>query len=619
MLKKTTLIIFTVFFSISLFSQILQPGAPLSGKQILRKKVEFSSFQQQPIIPNDDSKQDGQPLLAGYTLPFNGQLIPDWEEMKGKQFVARVGFSVQNAKAMNLYFSNFNLGEDEQVFIYNPSKKQIIGALTQANNAEFLATAFIGGDSLVLEFNSNTKGGHFPFEISEIGISIDEFYHSERGFGDAGSCEILVNCPEGEDWQNEKNGVARVLVKEGSSLYWCTGSLVNNTRQDGTPYFLTANHCGINSSTADYSQWVFYFQYESPDCQFPSTEPPSMSMAGATKIANASGETGSGSDFKLLLLNEQVPQNYKPYFNGWNRLDEPATSGVDIHHPEGDLKMISTFLSPAVSSDYLGTNTNPNGHFWKIVWAPTDGGYGVTEGGSSGSPLFNSQGQIVGALTGGRASCSNQEAPDYFGKFSYSWDSNGLDSASQLSVWLAQGNPEIVSLNGSNLDTAGITADFRAEFTNILVGETVSFVNNSYGNINGYKWYFSGGAPDFSEVEQPPTIQYNSAGNYDVKLEVSSSTGQDQLIRYQYIRVSPAIAQNPAEGRYTLNFGKLVPDGLEIFVFDMNGRIVDFFLEKKATSVIVSLSPFADGIYFIRTETSETQQTYKVMLERIIK
>ncbi|HEY9114257.1 MAG TPA: T9SS type A sorting domain-containing protein, partial [Bacteroidales bacterium] len=428
-----------------------------------------------------------------------------------------------------------------------------------------------------------------------------------------------VNCPEGEDWQNEKNGVARVLVKEGSSLYWCSGSLVNNTMQDGTPYFLTANHCGVNSNTADYNQWIFYFLYESPDCQFPGSEPTTFSMTGAKKIASASGETNSGSDFKLLLLNEKVPANYKPYFNGWNRTIEPASSGVDIHHPEGDLKMISTYLNPAVSTSYLGTNPDPNGHFWKIVWAPTDGGYGVTEGGSSGSPLFNSQGQVVGALTGGRASCSNQDAPDYFGKFSYSWDSNGSDSASQLSVWLAPGNPEVVSLNGSNLDTAGITADFRAEFTNILVGGTVSFVNNSSGNISDYEWYFPGGAPDFSEVEQPPTIQYNTAGTYDVKLEVSSLSGKDQLIRYQYIRVSPAIAQNPADGKYTLNFGKLVPDDLQIEVFDINGQTINFYVEERATSVVVNLSPFADGIYFIRTETSEIQQTYKVMLEKVIK
>ena len=354
MIKKSFVILIIIFISIFGFGQVVQPGLPLSEQQELRKEVQFSSFQQKKILPEKGSKLDAQPLLAGYTVPFSVSLKPDWEEASKHQFVARVGFTVQDAKALNLYFSDFNLAEYEQVFIYNPEKKQVIGALTQANNGDFLATSFVAGDSLVLEFNSKTKIDRFPFTINEIGVSIKEINYSERGFGDAGSCEILVNCPEGEDWQNEKNGVARVLVKEGSSLYWCSGSLVNNTMQDGTPYFLTANHCGVNSNTADYNQWIFYFLYESPDCQFPGSEPTSLSMTGAKKIASASGETNSGSDFKLLLLNEKVPENYKPYFNGWNRTIEPASSGVDIHHPEGDLKMISTYLTPAVSTSYLG-------------------------------------------------------------------------------------------------------------------------------------------------------------------------------------------------------------------------------------------------------------------------
>jgi hypothetical protein len=340
-------------------------------------------------------------------------------------------------------------------------------------------------------------------------------------------------------------------------------------------------------------------------------------MTGAAKIASASGETNSGSDFKLLLLNEKVPQNYQPFFNGWNNSEESANSGVDIHHPEGDLKMISTYLSPAVSSDYLGTNPDPNGHFWKIVWAPTNGGYGVTEGGSSGSPLFNNQGQIVGALTGGRASCFNQEAPDYFGKFSYSWNSNGSDSASQLSVWLAPGEPGITSLNGTDLDTAGVTADFRAEFTNILVGGRVNFINNSYGNISHYKWSFPGGYPDFSEAESPDAVQYLASGNYTVKLFVYSNSGQDSLVRYNYIHVMPAILPNPGRGYYNINFGNSVPDDLQIEVFDINGQKVQFSVSGNGSAgIIVDIAPLSDGIYFIKTQTQTETLKYKVILSR---
>jgi hypothetical protein len=87
---------------------------------------------------------------------------------------------------------------------------------------------------------------------------------------------------------------------------------------------------------------------------------------------------------------------------------------------------------------------------WKVVWASTENGHSTTELGSSGSPLFDSQGRIVGTLTGGDSSCdSNALAlPDYYGMFSYHWDKNGTDSTEQLKPWLDPINANVMSLNG---------------------------------------------------------------------------------------------------------------------------------------------------------------------------
>ena len=48
-----------------------------------------------------------------------------------------------------------------------------------------------------------------------------------------------VICSDGLPWANEIKSVVRILT--GGTL--CTGTLVNNTAQDGTPYVLTAEHC----------------------------------------------------------------------------------------------------------------------------------------------------------------------------------------------------------------------------------------------------------------------------------------------------------------------------------------------------------------------------------------
>src|SRR5690606_38642980 len=111
---------------------------------------------------------------------------------------------------------------------------------------------------------------------------INEIYYGYRGTGNPNTnvakinesdvCEVNVNCsPEGNDWQDEKRGVVRILVFDSGNQGWCSGSLVNNVRQDCKPYLLTALHCGVTASTANFNQWRFYFGYEANDCTNPAS------------------------------------------------------------------------------------------------------------------------------------------------------------------------------------------------------------------------------------------------------------------------------------------------------------------------------------------------------------
>jgi hypothetical protein len=80
----------------------------------------------------------------------------------------------------------------------------------------------------------------------------------------------------------------------------------------------------------------------------------------------------------------------------------------------------------------------------------------VTEGGSSGSPLFNNDGRIIGTLTGGYSACDSSgvvgpNKPDYFGKFSYHWESNGTADTCQLKPWLDPDNTGITFMDGLNV------------------------------------------------------------------------------------------------------------------------------------------------------------------------
>jgi PKD repeat protein len=489
----------------------------------------------------------------------------------------------------------------------------ILGAFISVNNDAFFGTEFVPGDSIIIEFNTINTSRTIPFLIDEVGVSVNLLQESSRDFGDSGSCEVLMNCPEGANFQDEKKGIARILVKDGSSLFWCSGSLVNNTNRDGTPYFLTAHHCGEDASDEDYSQWLFFFNYESANCEMPALEPQHQSISGAKLIADGK-KTSSGSDFKLLLLEEEIPEYYEPYFNGWSRSTSPSSNGTGIHHPDGDLKMVSTYTNPLVSTNYNNPEPADDGRFWKVVWSETQSGHGVTEGGSSGSPIFNPEGYIVGTLSGGRASCSKLTQPDYYGKFDVHWESNGTDSTEQLKPWLDPLGTDVPTLIGLDLDSSNIKADFDSDRTLIKVGEGIKFNDKSQGEITSHKWEFPGGEPEFVESSNPPLIYYYKTGDYNVKLVVKSSNESDSLTVVSYLRVVPNIYPNPsASGDFNITFGESIPEDIEIDVISMDGRQVQYGLKQSSeNAVTVDLSAQPQGIYIIRLKTDDNTQIIKV-------
>jgi len=266
------------------------------------------------------------------------------------------------------------------------------------------------------------------------------------------------------------------MIREGGSSFWCTGSVINNTNNDRTPYILTADHCAADASVTDLNQWVIYFNYQSDNCDDPISEPTSKTMTGATKIAASSNSGTMGSDFYLVSLKQPIPADYNAYFMGWDRTGLGSTNGVTIHHPAGDIKKISTYTSDLITTTYSsgGYVGSINGT-WEVVWSPTANGHGVTEGGSSGSPIYSQDGFLIGTLTGGWASCANLTGEDYYGKFDYHWDKSGLADDTQLKPWLDPTNTGIQIL-------AGVKVGIEEEF---IMNESffTLFPNPSNGQI----------------------------------------------------------------------------------------------------------------------------------------
>ena len=615
---KYSILILLFIYSSSLFSQLSIDGKPAS----FRKNSHEITI---PVVNVTNNSKDITlsdkkfPKQAGYTIPFPGNLddLGKWHKTKDEN-IWICGLSVKNENSLNLYFIDFDLKDYDYLYIYSPDRTIVHGAFSDINNGDYFATDFIPGDSIIIEFNTKRKTEKLPFTLSEIGILVNGD-NWQRGFGDAGSCEVHVNCPEGENWQDERNGVVRILLKDNGGTFWCTGSLVNNTKNDGKPYLLTANHCGQTSDSSDYLQWLFYFNFQSENCEQPLLQPEYLSLTGASLLARSISSTSSGSDFKLLKLNNIVPNTYAPYYNGWDITGTASQSGVCIHHPQGDVKMISTYKEPLISSNYYGSSENPNGLFWKVYWAETENGFGVTEGGSSGSPIFNDEGYIVGTLTGGNASCIKTGQPDYYGKFSNSWQPASSDSSGQLSYWLDPIGLGVTKLEGTNLDSTTIYAGFSADKQSVLLGNEVTFINTSYGNITSYEWYFEGGIPEYSYDKEPEKIMYKVTGDYDVKLIVSSSTVTDTLIGKDYIKVLPSIAPVPCDGTVSIAFGSEVPDDLEVIGYNTAGKEIPITITATGENYVeISLVSEGLGLYLIKIICKNYNNTYKISNHQLV-
>lgn len=621
----------TLFLPVSgALSQPFPPGQLPSRKYDLHLDaydIHIGSLDIESIHDSDQRASiSGEPYRFAAMIPVDIHPATSgrWVWIPGEGKLWHLTLTADEAIALAPYFDSFHIPQGAELFVYNQASSHIAGPYTfnSTSHHEEFATEFIRGSSITFEyFEPLHTSGSLEMHISDIafayrGIGSDQV-SSTRGFGDSGDCEVNCTCSEGNSWRDEINGVVRIAVRNGSSVFWCTGALVNNTVQDFEPYILTADHCAFYSgqyvSESDLNQWIFYFNYESLTCENPPAEPAIRALIGATLLAQGGNTGNTGSDFYLVRLKNKVPGNYNPYFLGWDRENALSSNGVALHHPQGDIKKISTYTQPTISSQWNGNGLQSH---WRVYWSETENGHGVTEGGSSGSPLLNSFGMIIGTLTGGDASCANTGGPDYFGKFSYHWESNGPDDASRLSPWLDPENSGTVKLQGtyySNITEAA----FAADTTSVPVNGRIDFVDLSAGRPTEWEWIFEGGEPSSSTQQNPQGIQYHGYGVYDVQLIIQNEISTDTLLRRDYIRVEPVFSPNPSTGQVKLFTGEGKVSSERVSICNTMGQQVGFrVIETGETYLLIDLSERPNGTYLVRLQSDTYSFSGKISILR---
>lgn len=386
---------------------------------------------------------------VAWTLKNSGT----WQTLRDGR-LWRLRIQSPGAVSHNLGITRFNMPEGAKLWIYDPQHTHVEGPYMARHRSHLgsLWTPVIEGEEIVVEV-------FVPAGVRQPVLVISKANQGYRGFdktlipgggGVAGACENDVVCPVSAGWANQ---IRAVGVYTLSGVATCTGTLLNDVPQDLTPYFLSANHCGINS--VNDASVVVYWNYQATVCGAHGPGDITNNQTGSTFRANY-----APSDFVLIELASAPPSAYNVYHSGWDATGIAPPMTVAIHHPNAGVKSISFSNSTPTSTFWGSGTTNPLGDHWRANWSS-----GVTEPGSSGSCLFSTATKrCIGQLHGGPSFCGAPSGSlwDQYGKFSVSWFGGGT-SATRLKDWLDPFNTGIMAIDGDPHVTTvdGIHYDFQ--------------------------------------------------------------------------------------------------------------------------------------------------------------
>ncbi|MDI9523541.1 MAG: trypsin-like serine protease [Bacteroidota bacterium] len=552
----------TLFFALSFFSLTIKPlpaqisygGRPLplsvgvSARTIdpaATLFVEMPSFDQEAALRRAQTDQAKLKSLE-FAHKFDVQLRP---ENSGVTFshagmnVWRVGIRSKGAYSINLLFSKFRLPEGAKVFIYNTHQTEVLGAYTHENNSDLnlLPVQPIGGEELIVEYqvplHSTDKG---EIEIGDVNHDFLGLFRGREPRDPQQSCHPNIVCYP-EDIQPGSGVVALII----NGTYYCTGSLINNTAEDGTPYLLTATHCLNFDYSASFlanrrydlmaGNIVAFFNYQSPLCDTDIRGPLQMTMASADSVL-----ISERHDISLLKLKQMPPAEYQPYYLGWNANANAGNSQSGpfhgLHHPNGGVKKVAVEENSLSfgSFDDPKYNMEPNS-FWIVkAWDVA-----ATEAGSSGSPLLDREKKVIGTLTGGSSMCGSPKGPDIYASLHKFWEvDSSLNNPNRLSYYLDPEGLGVTQLNGYNPytdDPYTRSQNFGTDETAIasyFQSVPLFATNNTYGYTEFAEEFQAKGSQSLQGlfIASPATSAFK---NLDIRIRVYTGENGPERLLYE--------------------------------------------------------------------------------------
>lgn len=492
------------------YNWLMAEAVALSPESVITVKVSREELAE---INNYECETCGQSmkLRVGLVKPvgvqFSFHSLRSVERTPDGGVVWTAAVESPGATALRMHFTNFSLPGNSALYIYGLNG-EAFGPYTElgpGNVSDFWSHTITGPVAYVQlrHFGPISKNelNSISFGIEGVGYLSEKFLipfmQHKKSFIE-GTSGVLEHCPDNEPCVEDascfsggaindaKLAAAYIQWVSGTWIYMCSGGLIADT--DTTtqiPYFLTANHCVSKSRTA--SALEAYFQYWTASCHGACYDP--VGVCPRT-LGSDIIHTSRDGDHTLLQLWEDPPAG--SVFLGWNSTPVAFSHGTHlfrISHPSGMPQAYSEHVVD--SSQNILCSSLPIGEF-----IYSEDVVGATEGGSSGSPVMNMSGQIVGQLYGACGStleiCDFENNRTVDGAFAFYFDSvkqwldpNGGPGGTEMHVhaidlslktaginYTCTANVTIVDENNNPVEGATVTGTFSGDVSGTATGTT---------------------------------------------------------------------------------------------------------------------------------------------------
>nr|MCU0351387.1 serine protease [Flavobacterium sp.] len=563
---------------------------------------EIKLFEYSTKITEEDFKTDSSgSLKVGNYIEAKINFMNESSKYvtSNEMVINQIRLKSKGAFYLDIGFEKFKLSENASIYVFSKDRKAVLGAFTHLNNRDNLVfqTAAVKGEEIVLELNCpKSEREQNVIEIS----SITHYFKDWFGTADQLPCHNHVNCDESNDWCNQIRSVVLYTFPrkcdDKRGTWTCSGAMMNNYYTDFTPYFLTAEHC--TTCDIDWDKTMFYFNVQSPNCR-DEWQNNWYTVQGSRRLT-ACGSWAwntTNTDVALLELQDKVPLQYNTYFAGYDTRPRGEWDGDDyvtaIHHPKGGVKRISHGIVDANFFSFTWVKTG----YWHVCYYD-----GITQSGSSGSPVFLNKSKRVMGVTSHSTNSEDCEGElcDYVSKLRSCWHNGGtqkylgkgiateyLNGADPVRACLPN-----IELNGRFRDAR----EYRAEKHKILIqgSDNITLGNKSktiFEDNANFEVKAENEINIIGEVELYDDIANRPSKNVELEIYTKPCTYVEDECGFNYFKMASDVKNsnlvevenksteikiypNPTNQNSTLTLIGYQDKKVEILVLDQSGKTI---------------------------------------------